>query len=150
MLPAVALDRRLLFLLHRAARVAVAHVNEATLGEVGVSAIQLATLSQLAQQPGSTMTSLAMLFDLNKSAMSSMVARLERDGLVRREPNPRDGRGSLLYLTKKGTGVRADSRAVFRRAQAELTEGFSEQELDVVVRFMNGLVERFSDDAGEP
>jgi DNA-binding MarR family transcriptional regulator len=141
----MARDGRLVYLLHRAARVAVGHVTLRTQSEVGVSAVQLGTLSQLAMRPGSTMTSLAEQFDLNKSAMSGMVARLERDGLIVRKPNPGDARGSLLFLTKKGDGVRAGSRAVFQRATAELTDGFSSREMDVVIRFLNALVERFSE-----
>lgn len=31
--------------------------------------------------------------------MAQLIARMERDGIVRREPDPRDGRSSLVFLT---------------------------------------------------
>ncbi len=76
-----------------------------------------------------------------------MVARLERAGLVRREPNPRDARGVQLFLTAKGQGVRADARPVFRRVIAEMSDGFSDSELEVVYRFLHAVAERCGSDA---
>lgn len=39
---------------------------------------------------------------VNPASVTSAVDRLERDGLVARVPNPRDGRGVLARLTAKG------------------------------------------------
>lgn len=135
-------DRRLLFLLQRATRGAIARANTSTLERLGVSVAQLGTLSYLAQRQGCTMTDVAALLDLNKPAVSAMLARLERAHLIRREPNPRDGRGTLLFLTAKGERVRLASRPVFQRAISEMVEGFTASELEVVFRFLNVLVER--------
>jgi DNA-binding MarR family transcriptional regulator len=145
-----ALDRRLLFVLQRAARAAVRRANELTLEALEVSAVQLATLAYLAKRPGSTMTDVANLFDLNKSAVSGMITRLERAGLVERSADPRDARASKVTLTSKGEQVFSSSVPLIRRANAEFTEGFSAAELEVVLRFLNTVCERYadSDDAG--
>lgn len=142
----VATDRRLLYLLQRASRAAIARANTRTVEQLGVSATQLATLAHLAKQPGSTMTDIADLFDLNKSAVSGMLSRLEKAGLVERRPNPKDGRGSLLFLTDRGESVRASAMPLVKRATAELTDGFSAAEVDVIYRFLNAIVERYSED----
>ncbi|MDB4973462.1 MAG: Transcriptional regulator, MarR family [Myxococcaceae bacterium] len=143
-------DRRLIFVLQRASRAALRRANELTMDALGVSAVQLATLAYLAKRPRSTMTELANLFDLNKSAVSGMIARLERAGLVERAADPRDGRANLVSLTAKGLGVYSNSVPLIRRAIAELTEGFTPAELEVVFRFLNSVIERYadSDDAG--
>ncbi|WP_394842007.1 MarR family transcriptional regulator [Pendulispora brunnea] len=123
----------------------MARANEATIRELGVSSSQLATLAYLAKKPGATMTDVAHLFDLNKSGVSGMVARLERAGLVKREPSPRDGRATLLSLTPKGESVRAEAMPLIRRATAEMTEGFTPEEVDVVYRFLNAIIDKCAD-----
>ncbi|WP_394831354.1 MarR family winged helix-turn-helix transcriptional regulator [Pendulispora rubella] len=144
------MDRRLFFLLPRAARMVMARANDATIRVLGVSSAQLATLAYLAKKPGSTMTDVANLFDLNKSGVSGMVARLERAGLVKREPSPRDGRATLLWLTPKGESVRAESMPLVRRATAEMTEGFTPEEVDVIYRFLNAIIDKCADAEEEP
>lgn len=142
-------DRRFLFVLQRAARAATNHVSSVTLERLGVSVAQLGTLSYVAQKPGCTMTEVADVLDLNKSAASGMLSRLERAELVTREPNPRDGRGACLSLTPKGEQVRAASRSVFRRTMADLTEGVSQAELETTLKVLNLLVARCSEQTSE-
>ncbi len=136
------MDRRLFFLLPRAARAIMGRANEVTIRELGVSAAQLATLAYLAKKPRSTMTDVAGLLDLNKSGVSGMISRLERAGLVKREPSPRDGRASLLSLTAKGESVRAESVPLIRRATSEMTAGFEPGEIDIVFRFLNSVIDK--------
>jgi DNA-binding MarR family transcriptional regulator len=145
----VAADRRLFFLMHHAQRAVTARVNARTVGELGISSSQLAALYYVAKHPGCSMTEVANLLDLNKSAVSGLVARMERADVLRREPNPRDGRGSLLFVTKKGEAVRAQSVPVVRKLQTEVTSGFTEQEVETIYRFFNAIVERYSDDGND-
>jgi MarR family transcriptional regulator, organic hydroperoxide resistance regulator len=139
-------DRRLFFLLHRAHRAVMAHANAGSLEELGISSAQLATLSYVAKHEGCSMTDIANLLDLNKSAVSSMVQRLERAGILRREPNPKDGRGSLLFVTPKGEAVRLRSLPVIRRLTAEITEGFDEREVETILRFLSSAVDRYANE----
>jgi DNA-binding MarR family transcriptional regulator len=141
----VATDRRLLFLLQRATHAAISRANRITLDSLGVSAAQLATLTYLTKRPRSTMTEVADFFDLNKSGVSGMVSRLERAGLVKREPSPDDKRASLLSLTAKGEIVQERSAPLIRRATAEITDGFTSAEMDVVFRFLRALIDKFAD-----
>lgn len=145
----VATDRRLFFLMHRAHKAMVAGANARTHAQLGISSAQLGTLYYVAKHPGCSMTEVANLLDLNKSAMSSMVQRLERAEVLRREPNPRDGRGSRLFVTPKGESMRTQSLPVLRKVTAEITQGFSEAEVDTIFRFLNTIVERFADDDSE-
>jgi DNA-binding MarR family transcriptional regulator len=145
----VATDRRLLFLLQRATRAAIGHANRITFDGLGVSAAQLATLAYLAKRPQSTMTDLAELFDLNKSGVSGMVARLERAGLIEREPSPDDKRASLLSLTAKGESIHERSAPLIRRATAEVTDGFTREEIEVVLRFLRTIVDRYAEEESE-
>jgi DNA-binding MarR family transcriptional regulator len=145
----MATDRRLLFLLQRAAQVAMSRANRITLDALGVSAAQLATLAYFAKHPGSTMTDIAELLDLNKSGVSGMLARLERAGLVKREPSPDDKRASLLSLTAKGQSIHERAAPLIRRATVEATDGFTPNELEVVFRFLRTIIDRFAAEENE-
>lgn len=135
-------DRRLFLQFSRANRLLMAWVNAHAVDELGVSAAQLGTLYYVAKHPHCSASDVANVLDLNKSAMSSMVSRLERAGMLLREPNPKDARATLLSLTTKGEEVRARSLVLVRKLTAEMTAGFSESEVDVVARFLAAVVER--------
>lgn len=134
--------------MHRASRVLTAWANDRTVAELGVSSAQLGTLYFVAKNPRCSASDVANTLDLNKSAMSGMVGRLERAGLLRREPNPKDARASLLSLTPRGEEVRARSLALVRKLTSEVTAGFDASELDVVARFLTTIVERCGTEEG--
>jgi DNA-binding MarR family transcriptional regulator len=130
--------------MHRAHRALIAHVDARLVEALGVSSSQLGVLYYLGKHAGASMTDVAGFFDLNKSAASATLGRLEHASLVRREPDPRDGRGSRLFLTARGEATRAQSLPHVRRMTTEITSGFSEAEIDAVTRFLNSLV-RYGD-----
>jgi DNA-binding MarR family transcriptional regulator len=68
-------------------------------------------MARLSQSPGRTlrMSSLADLANASLSRLSHLVTRLERRGLVRREPDPADGRFTDAILTDKGLHTLADA-----------------------------------------
>jgi DNA-binding MarR family transcriptional regulator len=138
-----ALDRRLVFLLHRAARAAIGHASRRLLERVGVSVAQLAIVTYVARRPACPMTELAKVLDVNRSAVTTAVRRLERARLIRRRANPRDARGALLTLTAKGERVRRAARPVFRSVMTDLTRDITRAEREVVLRFLGSLVNRF-------
>lgn len=140
------LDRRLFFLFHRAHRALFAHVNARVADALGVTTAQMGALHHVAKHEGCSPADIASLLDINKSAAGAMVRRLERGGMLRREPNPRDARGSRLFLTARGRQVRAESMPVIRKLTAEVCEGFSPEEVETVLRFLNAVVERYGED----
>jgi DNA-binding MarR family transcriptional regulator len=58
-------------------------------------------LLPLFEQDGLRMGELARRARLSKQAMTELVPRLERDGLVERRTDPSDGRASLIFLTAR-------------------------------------------------
>ncbi len=53
------------------------------------------------RQPGLTLREASGLMGLANSTVSGIVDRLERDGLLRREPNPDDRRSVRIYPTER-------------------------------------------------
>ncbi|WP_031067481.1 MarR family winged helix-turn-helix transcriptional regulator [Streptomyces sp. NRRL WC-3742] len=91
----------------RAFRRMVAAVQAGTvrdLGAVGLSEPDYEVLSTLSERPGrtSSLHEQAAKMDWSRSRLSRHATRMEERGLLRREPDPTDGRGCLLVLTDHG------------------------------------------------
>jgi DNA-binding MarR family transcriptional regulator len=69
-----------------------------------LSFIEYYTLARLSEEPDHTlrMSKLAAVTNASLSRLSHLVRRLEERGLVRREPDPADGRFTLAILTDQG------------------------------------------------
>lgn len=72
--------------------------------EVGLSFLEYYVLAGLSEQPDHSlrMSQLALLANSELSRLSHLVGRLEKRGLVRRRPDPTDGRFNLAVLTSAG------------------------------------------------
>jgi DNA-binding MarR family transcriptional regulator len=75
--------------------------------DAGLSHFEYNVLAGLSEAPGGSlrMSVLAMLADGSLPRLSQVIARLERRGLVRRCPDPDDGRYTLATLTDAGRAV---------------------------------------------
>jgi DNA-binding MarR family transcriptional regulator len=68
---------------------------------------------------------------LSQPALSRMVDRLVRRGMIERQPDPADGRGVRLSLTAAGLAVQREvGRQHARSVARSMTAGLSRSELD--------------------
>ncbi|MCA9960306.1 MAG: MarR family transcriptional regulator [Anaerolineales bacterium] len=79
-----------------------------------------------------TPSELARYTGLTSGATTTMIDRLEKAGLVERQPNPNDRRGTLIVTTKSSTEKAASWFASARQAQDELISSYSEEELEII------------------
>jgi DNA-binding MarR family transcriptional regulator len=71
---------------------------------------------------------------LSQPALSRMVDRLVRRGMIERQPDPADGRGVRLSLTAAGLAVQREVGRKHARSVARgMTAGLSRSELDQLV-----------------
>jgi len=54
---------------------------------------------------------------VHATSVTNVIDRLEAAGLVRREPNPRDGRGTLAVITDEGRRVADEATEVLNQAR---------------------------------
>ena len=54
---------------------------------------------------------------VHATSVTNVIDRLEAAGLVRREPNPRDGRGTLAVITGEGRAIAEKATAAFNSAR---------------------------------
>jgi DNA-binding MarR family transcriptional regulator len=74
------------------------------------------------------LTELTVNEQVTQSAITQLVTRLERDGLVERRPDPNDGRVVQVHITALGANV-IDSRRLDRMTQlSKFSEGLTLEE----------------------
>src|SRR5215471_9443693 len=88
----------------------------------GLSFIEYHALAMLSEQPSHAlrMSELADITNASLSRLSHLVTRLERRGLVRREPDPDNGRFINAILTEQGWATLVASAPAHVRAVREL------------------------------
>jgi DNA-binding MarR family transcriptional regulator len=65
----------------------------------------LSVLDTLAVSGPKRLTDLVRTEQISQPGLTQLVARLERDGLVERHPDPADGRAVLIHITESGRQV---------------------------------------------
>jgi DNA-binding MarR family transcriptional regulator len=89
--------------------------------DTGLALADFDVLAQLADAGGSLrMTELADRALISRSGMTRRVARLVREGLVRRANAAADGRGVAVLLTEAGLGCLTETAPVHARGVYEL------------------------------
>jgi DNA-binding MarR family transcriptional regulator len=94
-------------------------------GTGGLSFSARAVLNTLADDGGTRLTRLAASGGITQPAMTQLVGRLERDGLVVRLIDPDDGRATLVDITDEGQALLARLRQTGRDTLAELLKTLS-------------------------
>jgi len=72
--------------------------------------------------------------------MAQMLARMERDGLIRRTPDPLDGRSSRVMLAKAAEARLPDAIAVLLQGNREVLCGFTDEETALLVALLTRLI----------
>jgi DNA-binding MarR family transcriptional regulator len=81
-------------------------------------ASQASLLLNVDRRFGTRLTELARRAGVTKQAMMVVVDELEVRGLVRRTPDPEDGRAKVVRLTARGRSLAAESRRAVAAVEA--------------------------------
>ena len=119
------------------------HVNIARdLAKTGLSEPDYEVLSTLVERSDSTNTlhSQAAKMGWSKSRLSRHATRMEARGLIARAPDPADGRGCLLILTKTGRDVlRAATPVHLNSVRHRFADLLDDGELETLTRVAEKL-----------
>ena len=81
------------------------------------------------------MHELARAVVLSRSGLTRLVDRLEKEGLLRREPDPEDGRGSFAVMTDEGSRMRKKMWPIYAEGIAKhFGAHISDEEAEVLTR----------------
>jgi DNA-binding MarR family transcriptional regulator len=100
--------------------------------------------------PGGAMTQRALTAAtvMDKVAVNRAVKVLEARDLVARVPHPGDGRSHLLQLTREGRAIHAEVMPLALATEADLLEGFGEDDQRRLRRLLAQLRARAAELAG--
>jgi DNA-binding MarR family transcriptional regulator len=106
------------------------------LDEFGVNMAQSFVLFCLLDNDGSTLSEIGIRAQIENSSLTTMVDKLERDGLVERRLSAQDRRVIRLYLTEKGRDMGQEILSIGQ----ELNNKFTSELGDISGDFMKGLL----------
>lgn len=137
-------DDRLIFLVFSAQQKLRMHLNQALAASgIRVTAAQAGILFLLRQRDGRTMSELSQILGIDNSTMTGLTDRLEKAGFLRRLPSPGDRRASHIHITPQGQEEAQRAKTLVRRVNEDIKAGFSEHEIAVFKRVLNGFFEKF-------
>ncbi|NGM32892.1 MarR family transcriptional regulator [Methylobacterium sp. DB0501] len=111
----------------------LAKLHDVGLQRVGITASQLPVLAALKNGERRTQLELARLAGVEQPSMAQLLARMERDGLIRREPAPDDRRSTLVSLTDTALQRLEPGRDVLRAAEDTACAGLQADERAVLM-----------------
>jgi DNA-binding MarR family transcriptional regulator len=88
------------------------------------------------------MNELARAILVTRGGLTRLVARIEKAGFLRREPDPADGRGSYAVLDEEGLEALRRTWPTYARGIAEhFGEHLSDEEVEVLYRALRRVLE---------
>lgn len=138
------MDDRLLFLMSKAQHTLKNYVRkEFSNGGVEFSPAQMGILFALKLKKGLSMNQLSEIISIDNAAVTRHVDTLERNGLITRTQDPEDRRKYMVSITEKGIAEADKSKAIVRRINTMLKDGFSEEEVELFKRMLNSFFDKF-------
>lgn len=100
----------------------ISRFYDAYLEPAGLRITQFLTLAALNEVGSTPVNALAERLDIERTAMGKMVGFLERDGLVRIQPSPTDGRSRVIELTQAGRRLHNEAAPLWNEAQRQFAQ----------------------------
>lgn len=137
--------RRLIYQINLARHAMMKYLDSGCRQQLGIPATQITALMTLKENDGLLMKELAQVLMLDKSAVTGLANRMEANELIVKVPSETDSRATLLKTTPKGINILEQSVILLKGVNSKMTDGFTEEELETVSRFMNHITLTFSD-----
>jgi DNA-binding MarR family transcriptional regulator len=109
----------------------------------GLSTAQMHAVEIIGHHERLRMKELAEKMGITTGTLTVMVDRLERDGLVARQPHPTDRRSYVIVLTELGREQFEEHHQMHCLLTAEITASFGDDELDSLKGYLERLVQQF-------
>ena len=138
------MDDRLIYLISKAQHSLKRYLKKAFAAQgLDLTPVQAGILFLLRTEP-QTMTQLSRILDIDNSAITGLVDRLQNAGLANRQPNPSDRRAWLIAITDKGRVEIERALVIVRRVNDEIKQGFTENEMAIFKKILNSFFEKFN------
>ena len=115
-------------------------IGDARLKELGFATAQLPVLGALHRGEKRSQTDLARFAKVEQPTMAQLLARMERDGLITREPDPDDRRSSLISLTAQARERLPAGREILLQGNRDMTRGLSSDEVETLIALLERIL----------
>lgn len=137
------LEYRISRLVVMAGRTWGTHIDNVLRTATGQSRARWQTLFVIAFGPQpATMTDIGVRLNVQWPTLVRVLDGLEKDGLISRIDNPRDGRSRLVSITQAGKDMVRKIKPVMDEARTSLLDGLSDEELANAAAVLQRLLER--------
>ena len=116
-----------------------ARLGERRVKALGFNIGQLPVLYMLRNGAEMSQKDLAKFAKIEQPSMAQMLARMERDGLIKRTPDPADGRSSLVSLTDAARERLPAARQALEEGREAVLAGFGAEEVQTLLQLMRRL-----------
>jgi DNA-binding MarR family transcriptional regulator len=139
-------DSSLGYQVNHAARL-FAQALQRRIAPLGVVPGQFAQLLALFEVDGQTQRQLCEQVGIEQPTMANTLQRMERDGLIRRDPDPTDGRQARVVLTKRARDIERPLIAAARTVNATATRGLNAEDVATVLAALTRIIDNLEKDA---
>lgn len=136
---ALGIDQCNCFAMRKANR-QISRFYDAHLEPAGLRITQFLTLAALNELGSASVNALAERLDIERTAMGKMAGFLERDGLVRIDLSPTDGRSRLIELTNAGRRLYDEAAPLWREAQRQFRQLNGADNVETLRKALSGMV----------
>jgi DNA-binding MarR family transcriptional regulator len=138
------MDDRLIYLITKAQHRLKRYLKKAFAAQgLDLTPVQAGILFLLKSEP-QTMTQLSRILDIDNSAITGLVDRLQKAGLANRQPNPDDRRAWLIAITDKGRVEIERALIIVRQVNQEIRQGFTDDEMVIFIKILNSFFDKFN------
>lgn len=123
--------------------------TEPRLQKLGLATAQVPIFGMLKNFGSLTQKELALRFHVEQSTMAQLLARMERDGLIQRVPDPTDGRSSLISLSPLALRQSAPARDILLEGNRVALAGFSDREKATLTRLLKRILHNLEQELGD-
>lgn len=113
--------------------------------EKGIYFGQPPILKYLSEHENATQKEIAEHLHISPPSVATSLKRMEESGLVVRLENKKDARRNTVKLTKKGKELHSFAENTFMRINDIAYKGFTEEEMDLMVTFLERMNKNITD-----
>jgi len=125
-----------------------ARALERRIGPHGLFPGQMPALLALWEREGISQAELCRIVQVEQPTMANTLNRMERDDLIRREPDPNDRRRTLIYLTDRARALEEPITSLAHEVNRIAIGSLSEDERGEAMRLLKTLIGNLENDTG--
>ena len=137
-------DKRLFYKLTIAQRLLSKYADNESKKKFGVSITQTGALFYLMKNDGCLFKDLSRVLMQNKSAITTLVERMEKNSLIVKKKSGTDGRASNIFLTDKGREISNKTLLYMSDFNHGILGKFTDEEVVIIHRFLDTIIEDYT------